>query len=57
MSGVKFIVEEDALTQRAIILYIKANFGDLDEDGRYQTAYNNLRNSMAISSDYGTEDG
>lgn len=55
MSGVNVINEDDALTKRAVILYVKANFGDLDEDGRYQNAYNQLRNAMAVSGEYGTE--
>lgn len=57
ISGVKVIKEDDPLTRRAITLYVKANFGDLDESGRYQTAYDHLKNSMAVSGDYGTEAG
>lgn len=57
ISGVDAVYDDDPLTKRAIILYIKANFGDLDEGGRYQTAYDHLKNAMAVSGDYGTGAG
>lgn len=53
LAGVNVISEDDALTQRAIILYAKANFGGASEQAeRYMQAYTSLKNSMALSGDY-----
>jgi hypothetical protein len=54
LSGVNKIEDSDPLTQRAVILYSKANFGFSADSERYQKAYDMLKNSMALSDDYNT---
>lgn len=54
LSGVNKIEESDPLTQRAVVLYVKANFGFSADSERYQKAYDMLKNSMALSGDYNT---
>jgi hypothetical protein len=47
----------DPLIERAIILYVKANFGytqDVDAK-RFADAYENLRRALVLSGDYNTE--
>lgn len=56
LAGVNKIDEKDALTERAIVLYCKANFGFDDQQDRYQRAYDMLRTAMALSGDYGGDD-
>jgi hypothetical protein len=52
LAGVDIINDDDALVNRAAVLYAKANFG-YDEDGeRYRRSYEALKNSMALSGDY-----
>ena len=53
IAGVNVIEETDPLIQRAVILYAKANFGFDGESERYQKAYEALKNSLALSGDYG----
>lgn len=45
--------ENDPLTRQAVVMYCKANFGFSDDSERYQRAYEALRDSMALSGDYG----
>ncbi|MGX8701522.1 head-tail connector protein [Caproiciproducens sp.] len=54
LSGVNVIKDSDPLTQRAVVLYVKANFGYSADSERYQKAYDMLKNSMALSGDYNT---
>jgi hypothetical protein len=54
LSGVNKIEESDPLTQRAVVLYVKANFGFSADSERYQKAYDMLKSSMALSGDYNT---
>jgi hypothetical protein len=54
LSGVNVINDSDPLTQRAVVLYAKANFGYSADSERYQKAYDMLKNSMALSGDYNT---
>lgn len=43
----------DALINRAIIVYCKANFGfDNPDSDRLQQSYNSLKTSLALSTDY-----
>lgn len=42
----------DALIDRAIILYTKANFGFIDEDGKFQRAYDYLKCALSLAGDY-----
>lgn len=56
ISGIKVIDETDALIQRAIIVYCKANFGlDNKDSDKYQESYDLLKRSLALCSDYNTE--
>ncbi|MBS6486363.1 head-tail connector protein [Veillonella sp.] len=53
ISGVRKILEEDPLIQRAIIIYCKANFGmDNNESEKYQKAYDLLKQSLGLCGDY-----
>lgn len=52
LAGVDRIMEDDALIERAVILYCKANFGYGDEKGKFQMAYNALRDSLSLAGDY-----
>ena len=45
--------ESNPLMRQAVVLYCKANFGYSDDSERYQRAYEGLRDSMALSGDYG----
>ena len=47
--------ETDPLVKQAIRFYCKANFGFSEDSERYQAAYDALRDSMALSGDYGGE--
>lgn len=44
----------NSLVQNAIIMYVKANFGNVDikEKERSERAYNLLCNNLSLSSDY-----
>lgn len=53
LSGVNKIEEDDPLTQRAVILYAKAQFGYSEDGERFMRAYSALKDSMALSGDYG----
>lgn len=48
---------DDPLVIQAVVLYCKANFGFSDDQERYQKAYEALRDSMALSGDYGGDGG
>lgn len=53
ISGIRVIKVEDFIIQRAIILYCKAGFGlDNKDSERYQLAYEMLKKSLALCSDY-----
>ena len=45
--------ESDPLVMQAVVFYCKANFGFSDDQERYQKAYEALRDSMALSGEYG----
>ena len=45
----------DALYYQAMVLYCKANFGYDENTERFQTAFEKLRDSMALSGDYAKE--
>ena len=45
----------DALYYQAMVLYCKANFGYDENTERFQTAFEKLRDSMALSGDYAIE--
>lgn len=52
-SGVRKVVDTDALTKMAIVLYCKANFGwDNPEADRFNALYDAIRTKLAIASDY-----
>lgn len=58
-AGVKESVAEnvdDALVNRAIILYAKGHFGFSDDQNKYLERYENLKNTMASSVLRGGED-
>lgn len=52
-AGIKTDAETDPLTRQAIKLYCKANFGFSEDSEKFQKAYEALRDSMALSGDYG----
>lgn len=53
LSGVKKILETDALIQHAIVLYCKANFGlDNKNSEKYQLSYDLLKCSLSLSGEY-----
>lgn len=53
LAGIKKIEDADALIQRAIIVYAKANFGLENPDSeKYQKSYDLLKMSMALAGDY-----
>ena len=53
ITGVKVIDETDALIQRAIIVYCKANFGlDNSDSEKYQKSYDLLKEHLALCIDY-----
>jgi len=53
ISGVKTISESDALIERAIEMYCKANFGIGNTEGeRWQKAYDSLKEHLALAGDY-----
>ena len=53
ISGVVKIDEEDALIQRAIIVYCKANFGyDNNEAERFEKSYDMLKQHLSLAGDY-----
>jgi len=53
ISGVAKINETDALIQRAIIVYCKANFGyDNNEAERFQKSYDMLKQHLSLAGDY-----
>lgn len=45
--------EDDPLVVQSVVLYCKANFGFAGDQEQYQRAYEALRDSMALSGDYG----
>lgn len=45
--------DTDPLVKQAIVFYCKANFGFSEDSERYRAAYNSLRDSMALSGEYG----
>lgn len=53
ISGVVKISDTDALIQRAIIVYCKANFGyDNTEAERFQNSYDMLKQHLSLAGDY-----
>lgn len=50
--GVVNIVAANPLIQQAVKLYVKAHFGFSDESEKYARAYESLRDSMSLCSDY-----
>lgn len=54
LAGVNVIDEADPLIQRAVILYVKANFGSNPDSEKYQRSYDMLKCSLALAGDYNT---
>lgn len=53
ISGVVKINDDDALIQRAITVYCKANFGyDNAEAERFQNSYDMLKQHLSLAGDY-----
>lgn len=52
IAGVKVIKEDEPLTNQAIKLYCKANFGYDDNSEKFAEAYLNLKQSMSLCGDY-----
>lgn len=53
LAGVNIIDETDSLIKRAIILYLKGNFGFSDDSEKYISQYEKVKNALALSSNYG----
>lgn len=51
-SGVSNVDTNDALIRQALKLYCKANVGYGDEEGKFAKAYEYLKKSLALNSDY-----
>ncbi len=49
-----YVAEMDPLVYQAVKLYCKWNYGYDDDTERFEKAYSALRDSMALSGDYGT---
>ena len=56
LAGVVKIEDSDHLVVRSAVLYAKGNFGYDDDKGRFQQAYEKLRDSMALSGLYGGDE-
>jgi len=56
MAGVVRIDEDNHLIGRAIVLYVKAHFGNIEGAERFQDAYVSLKSHLALSSDYNREE-
>ena len=50
--GVSNVDTNDALIRQALKLYCKANVGYGDEEGKFAKAYEYLKKSLALNSDY-----
>ncbi len=57
ISGVNKLDEADPLVRQAIKLYVKANFGYADNSEKFQRDFEGLRDSMALSGEYGGDAG
>lgn len=55
-SGVRKVELDDPLIQQAAKLYCKAQFGYDDTSGKFAKAYELLKQSLSLSSEYNTED-
>lgn len=56
IAGVLYLDENDPLIIQAVKLYCKANYGLENKDyEKYQKAYSNLRDSLALCGDYNVE--
>jgi len=55
-AGVKNAALDDPLIQQAIKLYCKAQFGYDDSSSKFAKAYELLKQSLSLSSEYNTED-
>lgn len=51
-SGVQRLNSDDPLVQQALKLYLKAQFGFSDGSEKFEAAYERLKASMSLSSDY-----
>jgi len=45
----------DALLERAILLYCKANYGYNSDSEKFRSAYEHLASALSLCSDYNTE--
>lgn len=52
LAGVNVVSEQDALTQKAILLYCRWQFNFENAAERYQKAYESLKITMALAGDY-----
>lgn len=50
--GVVNITAEDPLIKQAVKLYLKAHFGFSEDSAKYDAAYEHLKASLSLSSDY-----
>lgn len=46
------VQEDSPLIRQAIVLYCKGNFGFLEEAEKFQKAYDDLRDALALSGEY-----
>ena len=52
LAGVVAIDEDDPLIDRAIVLYAKAHFGNMEGAERFAEAYESLKIRLAFSEEY-----
>jgi len=52
LAGVDIIEDTDPLITRAVILYVKGNFGYNADSEKFLKSYEMLKNSLALAGDY-----
>jgi hypothetical protein len=56
LAGVGVVDETNALIKNAIIFYCKANFGENENADKWQRAYDNIKNAIALTSLFDMEE-
>lgn len=54
-AGIKQLDKDDYLIQQAVKLYLKAHFGYDDQPEKWEAAYERLKASLSLNSDYTKE--
>ena len=56
LAGAVKVTEDSEIFARCAVLYAKAHFGYLDDSEKYQRAFERLRDTLAVSAEYGSVD-